>query len=213
MSNKPRVEEPGAHYHVNANGLDDLVLFRDDLDRTRFLDLLAEEVERSEWTILEYTLLSTHYHLLLQLKEPTLSAGFQRLQSRYARGYNRRRGRRGCVWLKRFDDVMIESESHLFEVTRYIALNAPRRTGHGARTGPRLGRIHPIRSSTNKPCSRCFRRTAREPASGSGSSWKRGIRGCGCAWRSSEPAQSKLRRLGVRPRPREGGPRRHEATA
>jgi putative transposase len=126
MSNKPRVEEPGAHYHVNANGLDDLVLFRDDLDRTRFLDLLAEEVERSEWTILEYTLLSTHYHLLLKLKEPTLSAGFQRLQSRYARGYNRRRGRRGCVWLKRFDDVMIESESHLFEVTRYIALNAPR---------------------------------------------------------------------------------------
>jgi putative transposase len=126
VSNRPRIEEPGAYYHVNANGLDAVRLFRDDVDRARFLELLAEEIERSEWRVLEYTLMSTHYHALLQLKKTTLSSGFQRLQSRYARSYNRRRGRRGVVWLTRFHDVMIQSESHLFEVTRYIALNASR---------------------------------------------------------------------------------------
>jgi REP element-mobilizing transposase RayT len=121
-----RIEEPGAVYHINANALDGMSLFRDDLDREIFYDLLTDEIVASDWTLLEYTFLTTHYHLLLQIKKPTLSSGFKRLQSRYARAYNRRHKRRGVVWLRRFHDVMIESEHHLFETVRYIALNAPR---------------------------------------------------------------------------------------
>ncbi|MGZ4290303.1 MAG: transposase, partial [Gaiellaceae bacterium] len=126
MSTKPRIEDPGAYYHVNASALDGLSLFRDDVDRVRFFELFAEEVERSEWTILEYTFMTTHYHVLLQLKKCTLSSGFRNLQSRYARSYNRRHGRRGVVWQRRFFDGMVESDRHLFEAVRYIALNAPR---------------------------------------------------------------------------------------
>jgi putative transposase len=121
-----RIEEPGAIYHVNANALDGMSLFRDDVDREVFYDLLADQIVDSEWTVLEYTLLTTHYHLLLQIEKCTLSSGFKRLQSRYARAYNRRHKRRGVVWLRRFHDVMIESERHLFETVRYIALNAQR---------------------------------------------------------------------------------------
>ena len=128
MATPPRVQEIGAYYHINANALDDLALYRDDVDRLRFLGLLEDEVKRSEWTLLEYTLMSTHYHLFLRLNELTLSSGFQRLQSRYARTYNRRHSRRGPLWLERFHDVMPVTETHLFEVIRYIALN-PTRAG------------------------------------------------------------------------------------
>jgi putative transposase len=121
-----RIEEPGAVYHINANALDGMSLFRDDFDRQVFYDLLADQIGESEWTLLEYTFLTTHYHLLLKIKKRTLSSGFKRLQSRYARAYNRRHGRRGVVWLRRFHGVMIESERHLFETVRYIAQNAPR---------------------------------------------------------------------------------------
>lgn len=121
-----RIEEPGAVYHINANALDGMSLFRDDLDREVFYDLLADQIGESEWTLLEYTFLTIHYHLLLKIKKRTLSSGFKRLQSRYARAYNRRHGRRGVVWLRRFHGVMIESERHLFETVRYIAQNAPR---------------------------------------------------------------------------------------
>jgi putative transposase len=75
--------------------------------------------------LLEYTLLTSHYHLLLKIKKKALSSGFKRLPSRYARAYNRRHNRRGVVWLRRFHDVMIESDRHLFETVRYIAQNAP----------------------------------------------------------------------------------------
>ena len=126
MSNSVRLEAAGCIYHINANGLDGLTLFRDDVDRETFFDLLADEVVRSDWIVLEYTLLSTHYHLLIQLRKTTLSSGFQRLQSRYARAYNRRHKRRGVVWQKRFHDKLIESERHLRECIRYIAWNAPR---------------------------------------------------------------------------------------
>jgi len=126
MSNKHRIEEPGASYHINANALDGMPLYRDEVDRLRFFDMFAAEVERSDWTILEYTFMTTHYHVLLTLNKCTLSSGFQRLQSRYARSYNRRHGRRGVVWQQRFHDELIESDGHLFETVRYVALNAPR---------------------------------------------------------------------------------------
>jgi REP element-mobilizing transposase RayT len=123
---KIRIEEPGAYYHINANALDGMPLFRDDVDRARFFELFASEADESRWTILEYTLMTTHYHVLLALQKCTLSSGFQRLQSRYARLYNRRHRRRGVVWQTRFYDEHVESDRHLFETIRYIALNAPR---------------------------------------------------------------------------------------
>lgn len=126
MTTPIRVEVPGAVYHVNANALDGMALYRDDVDRSRFFELFAEEIERSAWTILEYTFMTTHYHVLLQLNTCTLSSGFQRLQSRYARAYNSRHGRRGVVWQSRFHDEMVLTDRHLFETIRYLALNAPR---------------------------------------------------------------------------------------
>lgn len=125
MSNS-RIEVPGGTYHVNANALDGMLLFRDDVDRLAYLDLLIAEAERSRWTFFTYTLMSTHFHAILRIEETTLSSGFQHLQSLYGRRYNRRHNRRGVVWQRRFHDVLVDSERHLFEAIRYDALNAPR---------------------------------------------------------------------------------------
>jgi putative transposase len=121
-----RIEAAGLTYHVNTKGVAGASVFRDDEDRGTFLRLLRDEVERSRWSCLAYSLLSTHYHVLITLKEPTLSSGLQRLNGRFARAHNLRHGRKGALWQRRFHDSMIESESHFLEVTRYIALNACR---------------------------------------------------------------------------------------
>ena len=101
-------------------------VFRDDDDRAIFLRLLEEELERSKWSCLSYTVMTTHYHVLVKLTEASLSTGFQRLNGRFARAMNTRYGRRGALWQRRFYDAYVESQSHLLEATRYIALNAPR---------------------------------------------------------------------------------------
>lgn len=122
----PRIEIPGAIYHVNGKAVHGARLFVDESDRFLFLRMLARQARRSEWCLLAYSLMTTHYHLLLRLEKPTLSSGFQCLNSLYARAYNKRHGRRGALWQRRFFDVVVESEGHLYEVIRYIALNAPR---------------------------------------------------------------------------------------
>jgi REP element-mobilizing transposase RayT len=88
--------------------------------------MLTRQARRSEWCILAYSLMTTHYHLLLRIEKATLSSGFHRFNSIYARAYNRRHGRRGALWQRRFFDTIIETDGHLFEAIRYIALNAPR---------------------------------------------------------------------------------------
>jgi REP element-mobilizing transposase RayT len=126
MSNKPRIEVPGGLYHVNANAAQSLALYRDEFDRIAFLELVMDECVRSDWSVLAYALMTTHYHVLIRIKKATLSSGFQRLQSLYARRYNRRHKRRGVVWQARFHDELIDSEGHLYETIRYIALNPTR---------------------------------------------------------------------------------------
>ncbi len=123
---QPRIELEGATYHVTQHGIDDRKIFRDDVDREKFFTLFEDEVRRSRWTCLAYSLMSTHYHLLIRLEKLTLSSGFQRLNGRYAQVFNRRHERRGHLFERRFRDVMIESDVHRCEATRYIHLNAIR---------------------------------------------------------------------------------------
>jgi putative transposase len=122
----PRIEVVGATYHVNGKAVHGTKLFVDESDRALFLRMLRAEARRSDWCVLAYSLMTSHYHLLLRLDRPTLSSGFHRFNSLYARVYNKRHGRRGALWQRRFFDTIVDTEGHLFEVIRYIALNAPR---------------------------------------------------------------------------------------
>jgi putative transposase len=121
-----RHQVPGYTYHVWANGVDGCKPFRQDSDRESFLLMLADEIVRSGWKCLSYTVLSTHYHLLIELEKPSLSSGMQRLASRYTRDYNGTYERRGALWRERFTTRVMESERQLFETHRYIAWNAPK---------------------------------------------------------------------------------------
>lgn len=122
----PRLEIVGAIYHVNGKAVHGVKLFADESDRALFIRLLNKQARKSGWCVLAYSLMTTHFHLLFRLEKPDLSSGFQRLNSIYARLYNQRHGRRGALWQRRYFDSIIETESHLYEAIRYIALNAPR---------------------------------------------------------------------------------------
>lgn len=122
----------GGVYHCTQHGVNDMPIFRDDDDREAFMRMLADEVVRSEWECLAYSLMRTHFHVLVRLTKETLSSGFQHLNGRYAQAYNRVHSRRGHVFERRFRDVLVESEPHRYEVARYIHLNAPRANACGA---------------------------------------------------------------------------------
>ena len=115
-------------FHVWANGVGKSFIFRDGHDRDMLLRFLREEARLSRWTCLSYTVLSSHYHLMLRLNDETLSSGLQRLNYRYANYHNKRYDRRGHCFEQRFQSVLVGDSEHELELAQYIALN-PTRAG------------------------------------------------------------------------------------
>jgi putative transposase len=126
MPYESRIEEVGAYYHVNGKAVDGVQFYRREEDRLAFLRLLEIEIRRSKWQCLIYCLMGTHFHLLIRLREMSLSSGMQHLGSTYSRGFNREHGRRGALVQRRFFGRPIETDSHLRESIRYIARNPTR---------------------------------------------------------------------------------------
>jgi REP element-mobilizing transposase RayT len=123
MPRKPREDEAGAIHHVFARGNDRRTLFRDDIDRVMYLELLGATVVRFEWRCLSYCLMGTHIHLLIETAQANLGVGMQRIHGRYAELFNARHGRSGHVFQGRYGAVRVRSDAQLHAVAGYIDRN------------------------------------------------------------------------------------------
>jgi REP element-mobilizing transposase RayT len=109
---------------VSTHSVWSSVLFRDDVDRVRFLIDLARLVAKYDWACIGFCLLTTHYHLLAETHDESLAVGMQELNFRHAIRFNSRHKLRGHVVDGRYWSDKMESESHLLASYRYIARNA-----------------------------------------------------------------------------------------
>src|SRR4030042_5793823 len=126
MARPLRIEFPGAVYHVTSRGNARQTIFIDDEDRGGFLDLLSIVVERFNWICHAYCLMGNHYHLLIETPDGNLSKGMRELNGIYTQHFNRRHGRVGHVFQGRFKAILVEKDSYLLELCRYIVLNPVR---------------------------------------------------------------------------------------
>jgi REP element-mobilizing transposase RayT len=126
MARPLRIEFPGAVYHVTSRGNAQQNIVADERDRTTFLTLLAQVIDRFGWLCHAYCLMDNHYHLLLETPQPTLSRGMRQLNGRYTQAFNRRHRRVGHLFQGRFTAILVEKESHLLELCRYVVLNPVR---------------------------------------------------------------------------------------
>jgi putative transposase len=123
MARPLRLEFEDALWHVFARGNNYENIFRDDADRLRFLEMLAETVMRFGWKLIAWVLMSNHYHLEFETPQPNLSRGMHWLNGRYAQYFNRRHKRVGHLFQGRFKGLLVERESYLLTCARYIVLN------------------------------------------------------------------------------------------
>jgi len=126
MARQLRLDFPGGLHHVTARGNARQPIVLDDTDRQQFLSLLSQEVLQQHWRCYAYCLMENHYHLLLETPEATLSLGMRRLNGRYTQYFNRRHRRVGHVLQGRFKSIVVERESYLLELCRYLVLNPVR---------------------------------------------------------------------------------------
>lgn len=129
MARKPRVEYPGAIYHVMSRGDRREAIFRDDADRNSFLRTLGEACGRTGWRVHAYVLMTNHYHLLLETPQANLAKGMHWFQSAYTLRFNARHRLSGHVFQGRYKAIPVEGHrDYLFPLADYIHLN-PLRAG------------------------------------------------------------------------------------
>ena len=126
MTRPLRIEFPGAIYHVTSRGNARRRIFLDDEDRATFLSTLAWVVERFAWICHSYCLMGNHFHLLIETPTPNLSRGMRQLNGVYTQGFNRRHRKAGHLFQGRFKAILVERDSYLLELARYVVLNPVR---------------------------------------------------------------------------------------
>ncbi|MEO8380886.1 MAG: transposase [Acidobacteriota bacterium] len=126
MARQLRIEFPDALYHVTSRGNEQRDIFRDDFDRSKFLAILGEAVERFGWSITAWVLMTNHFHLVIQTPDPNLSRGMQWVNGTYASWFNRQHKRCGHLFQGRFKSFLVEKETYFRRVLRYVVLNPVR---------------------------------------------------------------------------------------
>lgn len=126
MSRPLRIEFVHGLYHVTSRGDGREDIFLDDADRELFLAVLSETVERFNWVVHAYCLMGNHYHLLIETPDGNLSKGMRQLNGVYTQRFNRQHKRVGHVFQGRYKAIIVQKDSYLFELARYIVLNPVR---------------------------------------------------------------------------------------
>jgi REP element-mobilizing transposase RayT len=126
MTRPPRLEYPGALYHVTARGVRQDSIFVDDRDRMALLTILSRALRTYEARLFAFCLMGNHYHFVLQTHRANLSTLMHRVNSTFSLGFNRRHARRGQVFDGRFKALHVDRDAYLLEVCRYVDLNPVR---------------------------------------------------------------------------------------
>ena len=126
MARPLRIEYPGAVYHITNRGNDKKAVFKDDQDRETFLKILAFVNKRYHWLCHAYCLMDNHYHLMIETPDGNLSLGMRQLNGVYTQARNKRYNKTGHLFQGRYKAILIQKDSHLLEVCRYVVLNPVR---------------------------------------------------------------------------------------
>ncbi|NTW60110.1 MAG: addiction module toxin RelE [Nitrospirae bacterium] len=126
MARPLRIEYPGAVYHITSRGNEKKAVFKSDQDRTAFLNALQHVKKRYNWICHAYCLMDNHYHLLIETPDGNLALGMRQINGVYTQLFNTAHGRSGHLFQGRYKSILIQKDSHLLEVCRYVVLNPVR---------------------------------------------------------------------------------------
>jgi putative transposase len=98
-------------------------MYADDIDRTSFCNRLALVIKQHDWICHAFCLMTTHYHLLVEVADNALQPGMQALNGPYAQRFNARHRRRGHLRGDRYYAGAVVTDGHMLSLLRYLAWN------------------------------------------------------------------------------------------
>src|SRR5262249_61874578 len=126
MARPLRIEFGGALYHVTSRGDRREDIYFNDSDREAWLEMLGQVSSRFNWVCHAYCQMTNHYHMVVETPEGNLAQGMRQLNGAYTQYVNRRHNRVGHVFQGRYKAILVERDSQLLELARYVVLNPVR---------------------------------------------------------------------------------------
>lgn len=126
MTRPLRLEFAGALYHVTSRGDRRDNIYLDDDDRQEWLNVLDHVCDRFNWVVYAYCQMTNHYHMLVETVDGNLSKGMRQLNGVYTQRFNRRHDLVGHLYQGRYKAILVQKESYLLELIRYVVLNPVR---------------------------------------------------------------------------------------
>jgi REP element-mobilizing transposase RayT len=126
MPRQPRIDFAGAIHHITSRGDRQEAIYRDDVDRQTWLQILAKVCEQYGWIVHAFCQMGNHYHLVVEMTEANLSRAMRQLNGLYTQRFNYRHGCSDHVFQARYHSELVHRQTHLLELMRYVVLNQVR---------------------------------------------------------------------------------------
>lgn len=127
MPRSARLVLPGIPLHVMQRGVNRAASFIDDEDRRHYLRLLRTACRKQAIALHAFVLMGNHVHLLMTPSAAEgLAPAMRQCGQNYVQYFNKRYGRSGTLLEGRFKSCLVDSDSYLLMVHRYIELNPVR---------------------------------------------------------------------------------------
>lgn len=127
MPRKPRASAAGVAEHVIQRGNNRQVIFISEEDMKAYVTWLKQYAKKYNVAIHAWVLMTNHIHLLCTPSSPTgISQMMQSLGRMYVMYFNKTYRRSGTLWEGRYRSCLVQEDTYLFQLYRYIELNPVR---------------------------------------------------------------------------------------
>lgn len=126
LATKIIIWEEGAIYHVTARGNRKEIIFREEQDYRVYLKIVEDNLiyySDLNYRLLAYCLMSNHVHLIIQTDKEPLTRIMRRINSMYAKYFNKKYNYVGHLFQGKYFAEIIKNDTHLVTVSRYVHLN------------------------------------------------------------------------------------------
>jgi putative transposase len=118
-----RVHVPGGFYHVTLRGNHRSDVFVVEHDRLLLNKIVARAIEKFDARLHAYCWMRNHLHLLMQVGSEPLAHPMRSIAAEFARAMQAKLATTGHFFERRYHANLIDADSYLLEVLRYIHRN------------------------------------------------------------------------------------------
>lgn len=124
MARIARKNNESYYYHIIAQGYEKSFIFPNNSFIEKYVELLKNEKDKFDVTLLGYCVMNNHVHLLLYSKDISQISSYMRnINFKFAMYYNKYQNRIGYVFRGRFSHESINTERYLYNCLAYIHMN------------------------------------------------------------------------------------------